>query len=742
MGTLRVRCVACSHEFAWSPRPAVVQLPTISEYRDAVSDPSHAFRDGSLRASRPFTDNLGMPKAVSGNFAAVFRLSNDAAPAYAVKCFTRAVENQQARYAAIAQALERLSVPWRVAFEHLPEGVLVRGQWFPVLKMEWIEGKGLLQYIDVHASERTRMLDLAQRFTAMTQDLAASNLAHGDLQHGNLIICPDGTLKLVDYDGMFVPGLELFGASDCGHRHYQPPSRRLSDYDATLDRFSSWVILWSLLAIAVDGDIWRAVRTEGVEAILLQEADYVDPERSTTLSVMRDGGQKLLTGIADQILKLVRTPPTAIPPLSESSLPTLAREILSNRIPSVSRIPPWIKGGSDQAEGGGGAAVWMESHLGAPLLRRFSDITPVIRWCVRLGIGLDVAASAGFLFLLSLARAEAPAVGTGVLALSATILATVVARYQRSPERREKRVRIRTLADKRRALATLTARVSELDIQLAGLGASEAKATEANEIRKRALAAEETRKLKEAGDRRTKAIVEAERQLSILTTEEIDERAKALSALREAHVAERLTQYDLWSASVPGLGDTLKPRLVAAGLRTAADFVGVSATTSYSGRYANTRASIRLRGGSTIFVDGIGPAKAEALDAWREKCRRIALHFAPSQLSGDASADIGRKYRASRDPHESKRQEADSLHSREVARVRDESTKTRMELEGELRDSRAQRERQRGNSKAARAEAERTMAGARWAAMQHEREATAYNGISFKRYLRELLFST
>ena len=41
----------------------------------------------------------------------------------------------------------------------------------------------------------------------MTADLERHGIAHGDLQHGNLLVAADGTFRLVDYDGMYVPAL-------------------------------------------------------------------------------------------------------------------------------------------------------------------------------------------------------------------------------------------------------------------------------------------------------------------------------------------------------------------------------------------------------------------------------------------------------------------------------------------------------------------------------------------------------
>ena len=42
----------------------------------------------------------------------------------------------------------------------------------------------------------------------MSKDLHSVGFSHGDLQHGNIMVNSEGKLFLVDYDSMFVPGLE------------------------------------------------------------------------------------------------------------------------------------------------------------------------------------------------------------------------------------------------------------------------------------------------------------------------------------------------------------------------------------------------------------------------------------------------------------------------------------------------------------------------------------------------------
>lgn len=135
------------------------------------------------------------------------------------------VSDQEARYKQISKTLGAVNSPWKVGFEYLPEGVLCEGRWYPALKMEWVEATGLLPFVEGHLQDRRILADLALKFAGLVQDLSRHGIAHGDLQHGNILVTPSGELKLIDYDGMFVPGLDSFGASELGHANYQSPLR-------------------------------------------------------------------------------------------------------------------------------------------------------------------------------------------------------------------------------------------------------------------------------------------------------------------------------------------------------------------------------------------------------------------------------------------------------------------------------------------------------------------------------------
>src|ERR1700730_16116099 len=120
--------------------PSRSRFPTGGEYVDALNNKRRCFQDRQLKGAPPAQDSLGRPRPISGNFASVFSLTSVSGHRFAVKCFTREVPDQERRYKAISDHLSRLNHAWKVGFEYLPEGVMVGGARYPVLKMQWAEG--------------------------------------------------------------------------------------------------------------------------------------------------------------------------------------------------------------------------------------------------------------------------------------------------------------------------------------------------------------------------------------------------------------------------------------------------------------------------------------------------------------------------------------------------------------------------------------------------------------------------
>jgi serine/threonine protein kinase len=279
-------------------------LAQARDYVDALQHPKSAFRDAELQESIVEKDLLGLPLAYTGTFTTTFRLKHNSTE-WAVRCFTRPIDRIAERYGAIARYLDRAQHPYFARVKYDEKGIHVNGSWYPIVKMEWVNGLTLNDFVDASLGERAKLEQLANEFLLLTDKLHELQIAHGDLQHGNIIIGENG-IRLVDYDGLYVEELsEGYEAADVGHENYQHPKRRQQDFDPSLDRFSSIVIYVALRALAQDSTLWK--RFDDGENLLFVRNDFVDLKRPIYNTIEELGDDKLAE-FAASIKKVARFP--------------------------------------------------------------------------------------------------------------------------------------------------------------------------------------------------------------------------------------------------------------------------------------------------------------------------------------------------------------------------------------------------------------------------------------------------
>jgi hypothetical protein len=255
--------------------------PTHTDYQDAIQNPAICFAEGDLKAGTAASDMLGLPRVMSGNFASVYELATEG-KRYAVRCFVRQVMGQQGRYARLCQHLANIKLPWLVNFDYFLKGILVRGEWYPIVKMDWVEGAPLNTWIEQNLDKPEKLRTIAGQWRKLVADMRQHKLAHGDYQHGNIMVNLNDELKLVDYDGMYCPAFGKGRSPELGHANFQHPRRLAENYDDSIDNFSSLVIYMSLLALADDPSLWKEFYT--VDNLLLTSADYKNPQNSKALT--------------------------------------------------------------------------------------------------------------------------------------------------------------------------------------------------------------------------------------------------------------------------------------------------------------------------------------------------------------------------------------------------------------------------------------------------------------------------
>ena len=266
-----------------------MQYPLISEYVKAIQDAGDNLEQ--LAHLTPVLDDHGEPYRSSGAFAVVFKMQDKSTGKYyALKCFTEEQEGRAEAYRQIADELDLLDSPYITSVKYMEKELFVDSQCeedeFPVLLMDWVDGETMEAYIAANYRNQSAMSLLCYRFGRMAAWLRSQSFAHGDVKPDNIIVRPDGSLTLVDYDGMFVPSMKGSQSPTIGTRNFSHPLRTMDDFDETIDDFSLASIALSLKAISMKStllDIYGAS-----DRLLFSENDYRNPSNSKVISALQE----------------------------------------------------------------------------------------------------------------------------------------------------------------------------------------------------------------------------------------------------------------------------------------------------------------------------------------------------------------------------------------------------------------------------------------------------------------------
>lgn len=258
-----------------------MQYPLISEYLAAIRD-AHDNLD-KLSHLVPVLDNYGEPYRSSGAFAVVFKMKDEqTGKCYALKCFTEEQEGRAEAYRQIAEELEFVASPYITSVKYIEKELFVDSNCedneFPVLLMDWIEGETMETYIADHYMDNYAMSMLCYRFCKMAVWLRSQPFAHGDIKPDNIMVRPDGTLTLVDYDGMFVPAMKGQKSPTIGTKDFSHPLR-------TIDDFALASMALSLKAISLNPSLLDEYGAS--DRLLFSAADYLDLSKSKTMTALQ-----------------------------------------------------------------------------------------------------------------------------------------------------------------------------------------------------------------------------------------------------------------------------------------------------------------------------------------------------------------------------------------------------------------------------------------------------------------------
>ncbi len=255
------------------------QLPSCIDYITSIETPQllkyDRLRGGSV------VHKKGKPILYSGGFCVVFPYTLQGGKKVAVRCWTAHVPDADKRSRLIAKRITEANLPYFVGFEYVDCGIATSLGIFPIVVMDWVDATPLKDYLKSHLNDSDCLMNLAAEFKRMVSDLHKLRFSHGDLQHGNIMVSECGQIFLVDYDSMYVPGLDGVTDEIKGLAGYQHPGRKnLRCLSSKTDYFSELIIYTSILALSKYPTLWNDLDIEDSETLVFSQEDIDAPHKS------------------------------------------------------------------------------------------------------------------------------------------------------------------------------------------------------------------------------------------------------------------------------------------------------------------------------------------------------------------------------------------------------------------------------------------------------------------------------
>ncbi|MBK8094505.1 MAG: hypothetical protein IPK32_21720 [Verrucomicrobiaceae bacterium] len=624
-----------------------MSLPQSAEYDEAIQNSRSAFIDPELRsATNDGPLFMGVPggPVASGNFAIVYRFRTGTRR-LAVKCFTREKTDQQTRYELIHEHLATQKLPWTIDFNFIKEGIRVKGKTYPIVKMEWIENaKTLLSHVNDAVSAKQPLDSVCDQFYRMSSDLRKHSIAHGDLQHANLIIS-DGKLLLIDYDGMCVPKTAGLKSEEDGLPDYQHPRRHGGTLQSSMDHFSTLVIWTSLHALTIDPTLWRRwVRDD--ERLLFCREDFTRPDDSALIRELLSFRDPKMSSAVEAIIKAAAaTRLEQVPHLVEvvtgvASLDTtpwwqpaviVSGQSIPQRHDEPKPLPAWIASSTTVPP------QPVVFRGGTPIISFYSAISMgVVLIAGLLGFGGALATPVALTWVFStlsiygvvlhvafVMRPEVASRGNAGKRLSEALAderqAAVALRAKQAPH-------LMTITDHERKIADSEAKMKKLEEALDAIKKRMAdrlqsfahdqseKRSRAEKTEREAISQASAKRasaktsydsqLRQIEQDRSSAEARFTTQANLLSSQAEQDREAKFAAKFDAFIQAEMAKVEMWKVTVSGASSY---ELAKFGFHTLADFIGVG----YE--------CLKHRDGKSYKIRGIGYVRAQQMEVLRKR---------------------------------------------------------------------------------------------------------------------------
>ena len=298
--------------------------PLASHFSTMLQNPRVAFRDPRLQKAVIEKNEQNQPRPWAGAFAVVYKgVDPDGQAPFAVRIFTTESPERRERYDLISAYLQGRKLNCLVDFEYRDRSIRSAGdgKWYPLIIMEWVQGETLFQWLRARSLEGNReaIAAMADRWLEAVQELSDNSVAHGDLQHANVMV----DSRLATETGRLrrhvrsAPGRP---AEPRGRRRAlpAPPARRRHAALARPGQFLRPGDLRRLRALAIQPGLWvKYVEQVGYDKLLFRREDFQAPAQSPLYYDLMQLGNDDLRGLTEKLFALSQARMEDVPPLGQ-----------------------------------------------------------------------------------------------------------------------------------------------------------------------------------------------------------------------------------------------------------------------------------------------------------------------------------------------------------------------------------------------------------------------------------------
>ena len=299
------------------------EWPSDTSIENAIENIGSTCDNNELQNLKMEQDDMDLLFQHQGQFAVIYKGSNNE-KSYALRLFTNKKLGEMNRYNKLYDYFNENEIfkkcDYFTDFKYFPRSIKIKlntpqnyeEDWFPIIRMGWVDGKSLEDFIKDTDSE-DEIQKLADNFLMMVKKLEELKIAHGDLHPKNILVDDELNLKLVDYDCIYISDFKGQPQPELGDPDCQHPHRQRFAYDEKIDRFSSLVIYLGLIAISEKIEL-KTHKKSG--EFIFSKKDFVDASSSELFQKLEDMGSRVTT-LREKLIQYCNSEKPEIPPLNE-----------------------------------------------------------------------------------------------------------------------------------------------------------------------------------------------------------------------------------------------------------------------------------------------------------------------------------------------------------------------------------------------------------------------------------------